>query len=93
MRGILRYIFVPWRKDERNFSIVHTDLLMYIVIKFRMRYNIIKDLWLYEPRIISNYWWFRIYKRDLDSKMLKIEDLFECHLERPITAKTQCYLL
>lgn len=55
MRGILRYIFVPWRKDERNFSIVHTDLLMYIVIKFRMRYNIIKDLWLYEPRIISNY--------------------------------------
>lgn len=55
MRGILRYIFVLWRKDERNFSIVHTDLLMYIVIKFRMRYNIIKDLWLYEPRIISNY--------------------------------------
>lgn len=52
MRGILRDIFVPWRKDERNFSIVHTDLLMYIVIKYRMRYNIIKDLWLYEPRII-----------------------------------------
>lgn len=28
---------------------------MYIVIKYRMRYNIIKDLWLYEPRIITNY--------------------------------------
>lgn len=36
--------------------------LICIVIKCRLHYNIIKDLRLYEPRIISNYPWLRMGK-------------------------------